>query len=353
MVRFRPPQAERGGREAAPRFIPKTLWGTQRISPKKRPGRLAGPRVWFKTWSVLNVIRIIDGLGRSDKHPAFDLSTATAFEGKSADWYKVKAYDLGNGQIEATASRGMVWQEQDWEPSVIVDYLAAKDRHLQETEEERGQRYAEQSARRAKKRVRHLCKAMGTDSLLTLTYRALMTDLDRCKAHVKEFNRRLKRWLPGFQFVAGFEQQKRGAWHVHIATAGIPNFFMEGNRLGVPCKVKSYDLLRRIWRAVVGDLGGNVDLSRRKAKGSRCAAIAAYIAKYITKEFAEGEKWSNRYAKYGACEVPLPVDLGVFANLQEAIEAAFSVVMPEQQVNRSFLPYFKDYFFVSAEPPPS
>lgn len=299
------------------------------------------------------MIRIIDGLGRSDKHPAFDLATATAFEGKSADWYRVKAYDLGNGQVEATAARGMVWVEQEWDHSVIVDYLSAKERHLQETEEERGQRHAQQSARRAKKRVRHLCKAMGTDTLLTLTYRANMTDIARCKAHVKEFNRRLRRWLPGFQCVAGFERQKRGAWHVHMATAGIPPHFMEKNALGVPCRVKSYDLLRRIWRAVVGDLGGTANVANKFARGSRCAQIAAYIAKYITKEFTEGEKWSNRWAKYGQCEVPLPVDLGVFANLREAIEAVFSVVMPEQQVHRSFMPYFKDYFFVSAEPPPS
>ena len=91
--------------------------------------------------------------------------------------------------------------------------------------------------------------------------------------------------------------------------------------------------------------------------GSRHAAdvrpLRRTVRHHFIKEFAEGEKWSNRYAKYGACEVPLPVDLGVFANLQEAIQVAFSVVMPEQQVNRSFLPYFKDYFFVAAEPPPS
>lgn len=299
------------------------------------------------------MIRIIDSLGRGCNHPSFDRSSATAFMGRGADWYRVKAYDLGNGQIEATASRGTEWHELDWSPQVMDDYFEVIERDKEERAAERAEACAAKSAQRAKKRVRHLCKAMGTDSMVTLTYRALQTDLGLCKAHVKEFNRRLKRWLPGFQCVAGFERQKRGAWHVHLATAGIPNFFMEKNALGVPCRVKSYDLLRRIWRAVVGDLGGNADLSKRKQRGSRCAQIAAYIAKYITKEFAEGEKWSNRYAKYGACEVPLPVDLGVFANLQEAIEAAFSVVMPEQQVHRTFMPYFKDYFFVSAEPPAS
>lgn len=283
------------------------------------------------------MIRIIDGV---------------PFEGKSADWYRVKAYDCGNGQVEAVASRGMVWEELEWAPQVLQDFLEAKARHLEETEEDRVRLHAERAAQRAKKRVRLLCKAMGTDALLTLTYRALVTDLAVCKAHLKEFNRRMKRWLPGFQFVAGFERQKRGAWHVHIATSGIPPFFMEKNGVGVPCKVKSYDLLRRIWRSVVGDLSGNVDLSRRKARGSTCAKIAAYISKYITKEYAEGDKWANRWAKYGDCQVPLPVDLGVFLGLREALEAVFSVVMPVQQISHAFLPRFKDYFFLSAEPPP-
>lgn len=283
------------------------------------------------------MIRIIDGV---------------PFEGKSADWYRVKAYDLGNGQLEAVASRGLEWTELEWAPQVMEDFLEARARHLAETAIERARLHAERSAQRAKKRVRLLCKAMGTDSLLTLTYRALMTDLGRCKAHVKEFNRRLKRHLPGFQFVAGFERQKRGAWHVHIATSGIPQFFWEKNAAGVPCKVKSYDLLRRIWRSVVGELGGNADLSRRKARGSSVAKIAAYISKYITKEFAEGDKWANRWAKYGACEVPEPVDLGVFGNLRAALEAVFSVVMPGQKVDRAFLPRFKDFFFLAAESPP-
>jgi len=284
------------------------------------------------------VIRIIDGV---------------PFQGKASPRYKVKAYDLGNGQVEATASRCIDWEELGWSPSVIRDHEEMMAKYREENAEEIAQRHAARAAQTARKRVRHLCKAMGTDSLITLTYRALMTDLGLCKRHLKEFNRRLKRHLPGFQFVAGFERQKRGAWHVHLATSGIPHFFMEKNSLGVPCKVKSYDLLRRIWLSVVGDLGGAANLSRAKGKRSTCAKIAAYIAKYITKEFAEGEKWSNRWAKFGKCEVPLPVDLGVFGNLLDALQAVYSVLMPGQVVGQSFLPRFQDFYFLSAEPPPA
>lgn len=294
------------------------------------------------------MIRIIDGLGRPSNAPGFDISSATAFLGQGGDSYRVKAYDLGNGHLEASASRSIKWVECDWAHGTILDHLDMMARYREENAEELAQRHADRAAKRASTNVRRICKAMGVDSLLTLTYRALVTDMAICKVHLKEFNRRLKRFLPGFQCVAGFERQKRGAWHVHLATSGIPSFFMEKNALGVPCKVKSYDFLRSIWRSVVRDLGGNVDLSRRR-RGSSSAKIAAYISKYITKAFVEGEKWSNRWAKYGKCEVPLPVDLGVFGTLLDALHAVYSVVLPGQVVGRAFLPRFQDFFFLSAE----
>jgi hypothetical protein len=47
--------------------------------------------------------------------------------------------------------------------------------------------------------------------------------------------------------------------------------------------VRSYDLLRAIWRAVVGELGGNIDVARSKAARRSSARIAAYLSKYIGK----------------------------------------------------------------------
>ena len=46
--------------------------------------------------------------------------------------------------------------------------------------------------------------------------------------------------------------------------------------------VKSYDLLRTVWRAVVGE--GNVDVSKA-VRRRRCsvAKLAAYLSKYISK----------------------------------------------------------------------
>lgn len=300
------------------------------------------------------MIRIIDGLGRPSNAPQFDISTATAFLSRGTDTYRVKAYDLGNGQLEASASRRLEWVECEWSPGSIRDHLDMIAKYREEHADELAQRHAEQSAKRARKRVRHLCKAMGVNSMITLTYRALMTDLARCKRHLNEFNRRLKRWLPDFQCVAGYEKQKRGAWHVHLATSGIPLYFMEKNALGVPCRVKSYDLLRRIWLSVVGDLGGAANLSRSGSKRSTCAQIAAYISKYITKEFSEGDKWSNRWSKFGACEVPQAVDLGIVHSLREALGVISDLVLDGQAMHQLYLPRFHDFVFLAAEgSPPS
>ena len=150
---------------------------------------------------------------------------------------------------------------------------------------------AQRAARRAKTEVRTRCKAMGLDTMLTLTYRANQTDEALCKEHMKEFIRRLRVHLPAFVYVAAFERQKHGAWHVHLAVRRVQSHLMVK---GV--RVKSYNLLRSVWRSVVGVLGGNVDISA-KLKSSRKtgAQIASYISKYMVKAYAEGEKYTKRY----------------------------------------------------------
>jgi hypothetical protein len=70
-------------------------------------------------------------------------------------------------------------------------------------------------------------------------------------------------------------------------------------------KVKSYSVIRAVWHAVVGELGGNVDLqaSKRMRAPSR---IAAYLSKYMTKAFADGDAWSNRFSSSKTVTVPKP-----------------------------------------------
>lgn len=146
-----------------------------------------------------------------------------------------------------------------------------------------------------------MIKVLGLDSLLTLTYRANQTDLALTKRHMKEFVRRMRRALPGWVYVAAFEKQKRGAWHVHMATHALPAVMAASN--GV--KVKSFNVVRAIWRSVTGELGGNIDQKARKRWTRHTTGkLAAYLSKYMMKAFEEGEDWSNRYSGSAGVEIP-------------------------------------------------
>lgn len=294
------------------------------------------------------MIRIIDGLGRSSKHPLFDQATAVACQGKSMDSFKMKAHDLGNGHLEIVGSRCMQWVELDWSPTVIADHLDMMDKYREEFSEELRQRYAEQAAKRAKKRVRRLCKAMGANTLLTLTYRANEQDMARCKRDLKEFNRRMLRLIPGFRFVAAFERQERGACHIHLATERMPAELPARN--GV--KVKSFNVIRAVWRSVTKGREGNIDVQAAKRHSQRTPArIASYIAGYIIKSFQEGELESNRWTKYGDFDVPPAVDLGTFPNAQAMIEGSFALLFDGHRVDVMRFDRWRDWFVLYAEMP--
>lgn len=276
------------------------------------------------------------------------------FIGKTTDRFAVRVSDLGNGHVEAVASRVIAWTEADWSPQVMADHLEVVRQYREEHPEEVESRNRERACRRAKTRVRRLCKAMGANTLLTLTYRACEADLARAKADLKEFNRRMLVHLPGFRFVACFELQKRGAWHMHLATAGLPTYFVKVNASGQKYQVKSFDFFRAVWRSVTKDRGGNVDLSRRKKNSQRSAAkIAAYIAKYIGKAFGEGmESGVNRWAKYGAVDVPAPVHVGYSDTLRDALGMAFEWLDNTHVVATMGLDRWQDWFFLAGERPP-
>lgn len=268
--------------------------------------------------------------------------------GKGTDHFRVRAVELGNGHVEATAVRVIAWEEADWSPEYLQDVLDCIDKaKMEQDPEEAKARDRKRAARRAKTRVRRLCKVMGADTLLTLTYRGNQTDLDACKRHLKEFNRRMLRVLPGFCMVACFEAQKRGAWHVHIATRAIPAALP-----GIKGEWRSFNVIRAIWRSVAGEWGGNIDLQRRKFNSQKSAAqVAAYIAKYIGKTFDEGgiDAGKNRWSKYGDVEVPEPVDLGTVASLHEAINATYGLLLDAQSVSTARLDHWQDWFFVAGE----
>lgn len=280
------------------------------------------------------MIRIIDGV---------------AYEGKRSDSYKLRAFDCGHGHLEFSASSMTQWTELEWTKGQIDDHLEMIRADAEERADEIARQHAERGARSAKSRVRRLCKSLGADTLLTLTYRACVTDLAECKRDLKEWVRRVRRVLPDFRAVAAFERQTRGAWHVHLATVRLPASLQ--NRDGV--KVKSFPLLLSIWRSVTGDKGGSFNARSRKRNSQRSPArIASYLSKYIIKAFNEGEKWSNRWTRFGDCETPAPIDLGITSNLLQAITDFYALAGDSVQVVNAAVSRWKDWVFCAFEPPP-
>jgi hypothetical protein len=154
--------------------------------------------------------------------------------------------------------------------------------------------------------------------MVTLTYRENMTDRVRMARDFDVFMKRVRRALPGFEYVCVFEKQKRGAWHAHMAVPKVLAHYMHKGYM-----VKSYDLLRSLWRGVVGVDGGNVDVSRQKRLKRSTARLASYLSKYITKGFAEASSSGDSYRASGKA-LPKPV---VFQSLSGDLGAGITMLV--------------------------
>lgn len=228
---------------------------------------------------------------------------------------EIRVHDLGHGHIEATVMPRYGWSEIDLlSPSALADHEAAQSsvwsRAIGDwvpavpTPAELLDKAAynlERSARRAKTKVRRLCKAKQLTTMVTLTYRDNMEDRARMARDFDVFMKRVRRVVPDFQYVCVFERQKRGAWHAHIAVPRVLAHYMHRGYL-----VRSYDLLRSLWRGVVGVDGGNVDVSRQKRLKRSTARLASYLSKYITKGFAEATGSGDSYRASGRA-LPKPM----------------------------------------------
>lgn len=216
--------------------------------------------------------------------------------------YDLRVHDLGHGHVEALAMPRYAWHEvAALEAAAQADYdvacASAPELSMQELLD-RAADNRERSTRRARTRVRRLAKFKGLTVLLTLTYKENMLDRERMARDFDVFVKRVRRVIPEFQYVCVFERQKRGAWHAHIAVPRVLSHYTHKGGL-----VKSYDLLRSMWRGVVGTFegapGGNVDVSRNKRVNRSAAKLAAYLSKYIGKTFDQAEKYVNSYSASG------------------------------------------------------
>ncbi len=137
---------------------------------------------------------------------------------------------------------------------------------------------------RAKCRVRYLCRNMMATHLLTLTRREseaseFWTPEDWATAWDR-LRRLLVRVLGQFPYVAILEQHKKGNYHLHVAWVGKINV----------------QLVRKMWLAIVGAGGGNIDAKYIKvAPGhDRSSRIARYISKYVSKSFEDNPRFNKK-----------------------------------------------------------
>lgn len=261
-----------------------------------------------------------------------------------SEWV-LKRTDFGNGHQEAMLYKRHVDGWKSYE-RLIWGHTRAKPGTSLDREES-----IRKSAARAKAKCRLVCKTMMVNSLWTLTYRENVQDRDTVLAHMKEFLRRVRRVLPELRYVWTLERQARGAYHVHMATHALPKVLLHGG-----CSVRSWDLMRRIWRAVVGDLGGNFDEAKDRSKWRRkgsqqrsAAAIARYISKYVTKSF-EADQDLNR-KRWNHSDVQLPHAIRTrFSSDQtaaELIQLAMSSV--GDRITRTWWDRGRECFFIETD----
>lgn len=201
-----------------------------------------------------------------------------------SDWvafrreWLIRGRNFGDGQVEVTATR-------------FDRYMGAQQLHAmpkaKRGESENTEENQLAAAKRAKQQVRLRCKAIGADRMITLTYRENMEDRDRLKRDFDALRRRLGKFQ-NFQYVAVSERQKRGAWHLHVAVKGRQN----------------YRVLRSIWHSIVGADNGNVDVRNPFRQRGLRHKLAAYLGKYLTKDFAEHKMNEKRYWTSRGIAVP-------------------------------------------------
>jgi hypothetical protein len=238
-------------------------------------------------------------------HPlatALDGISEEALEASKRPRYRLKVREFATGHAEAVVTTEHPDPRKRLEASIARDL-----RHLAFKWEGTEAENIERPVRRAKQDVRVRCKAMAVNSLWTLTFRHNVTDRDKVMRCLDAFRRRVVKVLGDWRYIAVLERQERGAWHIHLATHALPVRIVQG---GV--KLKSWDVMRNIWRSVTGELGGNFDEAKRgrrwggKDKAIRgCGAIARYIAGYVAKDMHESPHGKKRYTSTRDIEVPV------------------------------------------------
>lgn len=265
--------------------------------------------------------------------------------------YVARIHALNNGMVEASLRPQYGWHEVDClTDSALADYaecvanpVPPSPLQLEQTALENRTR----ATRRARAEVRRKCKHRALIEILTLTYRENMVDRDRMSHDLDKFVKRVRRVIPSFEYVCVFERQTRGAWHAHLAVRRVLPYYWKGGH--TKKLVRSFDLLRSMWRGVVGPQNGNIDVSKRKKQRWSAAKIAGYISKYIGKSFGDNPAHENSYsASNGA--LPSPVRYS-FATCLEGIAGLYELLSLEVAGGDVYTKLFPDTsYWMSASP---
>lgn len=94
--------------------------------------------------------------------------------------------------------------------------------------------------------------------------------------------------------------------HVHIATHKLPQ---HADYKGV--RVKAWQLGTKIWRDIVGADNGMCFVGGQSRFGGQrrnlsLAKMAAYVSKYIMKDYEDAPEESNRYSRSNGVALPKP-----------------------------------------------
>lgn len=321
---------------------------------------------------------VIDSL--SEGLPMQKIIDDILYEGKLLpDVWDISIFEV-NGHKEISARNAVEWHEVGVVASDLSrhgdGYLGAPTpeqmakwaKQDADEAEERRLSSLKKSAARATTMCRRVIKAEGFNELLTLTYRLNQTDRELCKQHFSAWMRRMKKALGGFRFCASFEEQKRGAMHVHVACHKLP---ATATHKGV--KVKAWELGTRIWRDVVGDveipgpllpgqkrptLSGGLCFVGGKPKkpgdkrrrNMSIGKMASYVSKYIMKDYENSPEEKNRYSRSNGTVMSKPVKARYYQQtLLEIIDRVFECaegdVVISHRVGR-----WKDSYWLVTEP---
>ena len=176
---------------------------------------------------------------------------------------------------------GNVLTEKIYEKCQCADYEVNERKPRRELSFEEQEENRRRSALRARKTLVDAVNAnfgwarrgfrYGDKSVkfLTLTYKENMTDYARLSGDFDLFKHRLEYHLrEKIQYVCVPEQQKRGAWHLHVLLF---------------CSFLPIDTLKRLWNETQGQGGFNVK------RVQHVHNVGKYIGKYVGKDFEEND----------------------------------------------------------------